>query len=72
MAVLGLERGFSVVVVQSLSHVQLFAMPWTAVCQASLSFIISWSLLNLTSTVDDAIHSQPKVGKEKSRKFLQT
>ena len=36
-----------VVVVQALSHVQLFATPWTAVCQASLSFTISWSLLKL-------------------------
>ena len=33
------------VVIQSLSHVQLFATPWTATCQASLSFTISWSLL---------------------------
>ena len=30
--------------VQSLSHVQLFATPWTAACQASLS------LLELTQT----------------------
>jgi len=36
-----------VVIVQSLSHVQLFATPWTAACQASLSFSISWSLLRL-------------------------
>ena len=36
-------------VVQWLSCVQLFATPWTAVCQASLSFTISWSLLKLTS-----------------------
>ena len=35
------------VVVQSLSHVWLFATPWTAACQASLFFIISWSLLKL-------------------------
>ena len=35
--------------VQSLSCVQLFAIPWTAVHQASLSFTISWSLLKLTS-----------------------
>ena len=35
--------------VQSLSHVQFFATPWTAACQASLSFIISWSLLKLMS-----------------------
>ena len=33
--------------VQSLSHVQLFVIPWTAVLQASLSFTISWSLLKL-------------------------
>ena len=36
-------------VVQSLSHVQLFATPWTAACQASLSFTISLSLLKLMS-----------------------
>ena len=38
-----------VVVVQSLSCVQLFATPWTAACQASLSFTISRSLLKLMS-----------------------
>ena len=32
-------------VVLSLSHVLLFATPWTAARQASLSFTISWSLL---------------------------
>ena len=31
------------------SCVQLFAAPWTAAHQASLSFTISWSLLKLTS-----------------------
>ena len=36
-----------VVVVQLLSHVRLFATPWTAARQASLSFTISWSLLKL-------------------------
>ena len=35
------------VVVQSLSHVRLFATPWTAACRASLSFTISWSLFKL-------------------------
>ena len=35
--------------VQLLSHVQLFATPWTVPCQASLFFTISWSLLKLTS-----------------------
>ena len=34
-------------VVQSLSHVQLLATPWTAAHQASLSFTISRSLLKL-------------------------
>ena len=36
-------------VVQSLSRVQLFVTSWTAACQASLSFTISWSLLKLMS-----------------------
>ena len=36
------------VVVQSLSHVQLFVTPWTAARQASLSSI-SWSLLKFMS-----------------------
>ena len=38
-----------VVLVQFLSHVQLFVTPWTAARQASLSFAISWSLLRLLS-----------------------
>ena len=40
-----------VVIVQSLSCVQLFATPWTAACQASLSSSISRSLLRLMSIV---------------------
>ena len=36
-----------VVVVQSLSRVWFFVRPWTAACQASLSFTVSWSLLKL-------------------------
>ena len=35
--------------VQLLSCVRLFANPWTAALQASLSFTISWSLLKLKS-----------------------
>ena len=35
--------------VQSLSRVQLFATPWTAAHQASLSITNSWSWLKLTS-----------------------
>ena len=40
-------RAFSSV--QSLSHVPLFVTPWTAACQASLSFTISQTLLKLMS-----------------------
>ena len=36
-------------VVQSLSHVQLFVTPWTAARQVSLSSTISWSLLMFMS-----------------------
>ena len=35
--------------VQSLSHVQFLVTPWTAACQASLSFTISWSVLKFMS-----------------------
>ena len=38
-----------VVVVQTLSHVRLWATPWTAARQASLSFTLSCSLLRLMS-----------------------
>ena len=40
---------YQFVVVQSLSHVWLFAAPWTAACQAPLSSTISWSLLKFMS-----------------------
>ena len=36
--------------VQSLSRVRLFGTPWTAACQAFLSFTVSQSLLKLMST----------------------
>ena len=42
--------GTCVAIVQSLSCVQLFATPWTAACQASLSFTVSVSLLKHMST----------------------
>ena len=38
-----------VVAIQSISCVWLFATPWTAACQASLTFTISWSLLKFMS-----------------------
>ena len=37
------------IAVQLLSSARLFATPWTAAHQASLSFTISWSLLKLMS-----------------------
>ena len=43
------DRFSSFVVIQSLSHVRLFATPWSAVCQSSLSFTILCSLLKLMS-----------------------
>ena len=52
--------------VQSLSHVRLFATPWTAAhYQASLSITNSWSLLKLMSIksielpLDGAVKSSP-------------
>ena len=42
-------RCTALVSVQSLSHVQLFATPWTAARQASLTITNSWSLLKLMS-----------------------
>ena len=39
-----------VTVVQLLSHVPLFATPWTAAHQTPLSFTISWSLLRFVSS----------------------
>ena len=41
--------GSSLILVQSLSHVQLFATAWTAAGQASLSFTVSQSLLKFMS-----------------------
>ena len=46
LKITGLQRA---VVVQSQSRIQLFATPWIAADQASLSFTISWSLLQLMS-----------------------
>ena len=40
----------NIIVIQSLSCVQLFGTPQTAACQDSLSFTISWSLFRLMST----------------------
>ena len=51
-------KEFIVVVVQSLSYVQLFTTPWTAAHQASLPFTISWSLLKLISIESEMISNR--------------
>ena len=43
------HKHLSLKLVQSLSWVRRFTTPWTAACQASLSFTIFWSLLKLMS-----------------------
>ena len=43
----------------SVSHVQLFAIPWTAACQASLSITNSWLAQTRVHQVGDAI--QPPI-----------
>ena len=44
-----LRLSFSLSLVPSLSHVQLFETLWIAACQASLSITNTWSLLKLMS-----------------------
>ena len=39
----------AVIVVQSLSHVQLFVPPWTSACQTLLLSTLSWNLLKFIS-----------------------
>ena len=46
--------------VQSLSHVRLFATPWTAALQASLSLTNSWSLPKLMS-IESVMPSNPLI-----------
>ena len=46
-------------VVQPLNHVRLFATPWTAAHQASLSLTIPWSLLKLMRVRDAFQPSSP-------------
>ena len=49
LGLLPLRESSPVVIVQSLSHVRLFATPWAAAGQASLSISISQSILRLMS-----------------------
>ena len=44
--------------VQSPSRVRLFATPWTAARQASLSFAISWNLLKFMSSESVMLSNQ--------------
>ena len=44
-----MKFGMYFVVFQSLSHIQLFATPWTAACQAPLSSTVSQSLFKFMS-----------------------
>ena len=44
------RKAKNVVAVQSLSHVWLFATPWTVGCLAPLSSTVSWSLHKFMST----------------------
>ena len=55
-----LSSVLDVAVVQLLNHAQLFAPPWTAARQASLSFTISQSLLKLMS-VESLMLSNPLI-----------
>ena len=43
------HHNYRTMIIQSLSLVRLFATPWTAACQASLSITNSWRLLELMS-----------------------
>ena len=45
----GVRYDWATVVIKSLSHVQLFVVPWTAIRQPPLSFTISQSLLKFMS-----------------------
>ena len=45
-----MSDGIVVIAIQWLSHVQLFATPWTVAVQAPLCSTISWSLLKFIST----------------------
>ena len=55
-----MESLFSVVAVQSLSCVRLFATPWTAAHQAPLSFTISCGLFKLMS-IESVVLSNPLI-----------
>ena len=45
------------IVIQSLGHVRLFATPWVAAHQTSLSYTLYRSLLKLMSIVTDLVYN---------------
>ena len=55
-----------VVVVQSLSCIQLFATPWTRAHQASLSSPISWSLLRLMTVAQYSYMTLKSINTERN------
>jgi len=65
---LGKLPTFSVIVVQSLSHAQLFETPWAAARQGSLSFTISRSLLKLMSMESDPLWVLASLSAERGRR----
>ena len=54
---LNITQWITLIVLQSLNCVWLFATPWTAACQASLSFIISWNLLKKLMSIESVMPS---------------
>ena len=56
MVITGISKGIQLSSVQLLSRVWLFATPWIAACQTSLSITNSWSLLKLMS-IDSVVPS---------------
>ena len=49
------HSAFVVALVQLLSHVQLFATPWAAACQAPLPSTVSWSVFKFMSIASEML-----------------
>ena len=61
MAAVSICSDFQFSSVQSLSRVRLFATPWIAACQASLTFTNFWSLLKLMSVESVMLSNHLKI-----------
>ena len=59
VSILFVTNTFTNIVVQLLSHVPLFATPWTAARQASLSLTISWSSWPLSRPSNQLVVCHP-------------